>query len=110
MSGVPQGSQLTLILFNFVVNYIGKVIDCNLFMFADNLKNFVEEHSLQRYLNNIGDWCMSNGLHLNTAKCHVIPFKRETRILTFGYCLNHITLPNFQCVAVGIDQLSVIII
>ena len=63
----------------------------NFLLFADDLKLFARVGSpedcdlLQLDLNRLANWCVLNGMELNTAKCHLMTFSRSRNPLTFQY-------------------------
>ena len=91
-SGVPQGFHVGPLLFNMFINDIHSCFKCsNFLLFADNLKLFARVGSpencnlLQLDLNRLANWCVLNGMELNTAKCHLMTFSRSRNPLTFQY-------------------------
>lgn len=98
-SGVPQGSHLGPILFLVFVNdIIHSIKNSKCSMFADDLKLYKEIESstdialLQKDLDAIHEWCHSNMMTLNAAKCYHITFTRKKLIQPSAYHLNGITL------------------
>jgi len=86
-SGVPQGGHLSPILFSLYVNEIKGVIkNCELFMFADDLKlfrkieNLSDCSALQDDLNNMVAWFNTIGLQFNVNKCHSMSFLSTVRL------------------------------
>lgn len=91
-SGVPQGSLLGPILFNFFINDIPECFKFSeVFMYADDLKfvKIVESdrdaRNLQSDLNRLILWCKSNGMLLNAKKCYHVKFTRKTQALSHAY-------------------------
>lgn len=76
-SGVPQGSNLALLLFNIYINDI-KDNNSNILLFGDDVKLFriiktgLDTKLLQNDLDNVSDWCDKNKLYINVSKCKVI--------------------------------------
>jgi len=98
-SGVPQGSHLGPLLFNIFINDISKVLNYSkLLLYADDLKIFrqvrtaVDAHRLQQDLDNLNSWSITNKLHFNISKCHIVHFSRSSSVLTFTYSLNGVAL------------------
>ena len=89
---VLQGSHVGPLLFNLFINDIHSCFKCsNFLLFADDLKLFARVGSpedcdlLQLDLNRLANWCVLNGMELNTAKCHLMTFSRSRNPLTFQY-------------------------
>ena len=85
ISGVPQGSHLRHLLFALFVNDLVEVFnDCEVLMYADDLKFFrpvtssAEAAVMESNLERVHEWCQRNMMDLNIAKCEVIIFSRRT--------------------------------
>lgn len=82
LSGVTQGSNLGLLLFNGYNNDINSVFTAKCLMSADGLKistrvlSTSDEKNLRRSLTNIELWCVKNATELNVEKCRVMTFSR----------------------------------
>ncbi|GAB0175872.1 cAMP-dependent protein kinase inhibitor alpha [Grus japonensis] len=78
MSGVPQGSVLALVLFNFFLSDMGSGIECTLSKFANSTKlcgvvNMLEgRDAIQRDLDRLERWACVNCMKFNKAKCKVL--------------------------------------
>jgi hypothetical protein len=74
-SGVPQGSVLGPLLFLLYVDDIHTHLDCNIVMFADDLKIWLpikscdDERRLQYNLDSLQRWSETWLLKFNTSKC-----------------------------------------
>ena len=77
-SGVPQGTVLGPVPFDFLVNDMDVGIECTLSEFADDtrLSGAVEamegRDAIQRDLIRLERWARVNLMSLNTAKCKVL--------------------------------------
>ena len=90
-SGVPQGSILGSLLFIIFINDLPESILSQCLMFADDLTIFRNINSirdciaLQRDLDQLHIWCVTNGLTLNVRKCSVVSFTRSASPIIFDY-------------------------
>ncbi|XP_022175933.1 uncharacterized protein LOC111038911 [Myzus persicae] len=94
-SGVPQGGHLSPILFSLYVNGIKEIVkNCELLMFADDLKlfrkidNLSDCSTLQNDLNNLVSWFNNIGLQFNVNKCHSMSFLRHRSPINYAYSIN----------------------
>lgn len=96
-SGVPQGSHLGPVLFNFFINDISGCFHYSkIFMYADDLKavkvvtSDEDTKLLQSDINRLVQWCSDNNMCLNTKKCFHMKFTRKTHsnIIPSEYFIN----------------------
>ena len=83
-SGVPQGSHLGPVLFNFFINDIPNIFQFSAtFMYADDLKlvkiikSKDDASDLQSDLQRLVQWCQINKMHLNSSKCYHVKYTRK---------------------------------
>lgn len=92
ISGVPQGSNLGPLLFLLYVNdAVHTIRYAKCLLYADDLKIFHKVKSIddccniQNDLTSFSDWCIVNGLSLNTSKCKVVHFTRNFNKIEYNY-------------------------
>lgn len=92
-SSVPQGCILSPALFSLFINDLPSLLKCNNLLFADDLKLFQKIVTLQdciklqKDLDTLDQWCVTNGLQLNVGKCTTISFsyRTERRFQLYNY-------------------------
>lgn len=89
-SGVSQGSILGPLLFGIMVNDLESALKhTRCLLYADDLKLVcgIQENrdalSMQRDIDSLFQWSITNKLHFNTAKCSVMSFSR-------AHCPKHV--------------------
>lgn len=90
-SGVPQGSNLGPLLFLAYINDLVKFLNCEVLIYADDVKifntidNTVDCINLQRDIDVLNTWCLNNNLGLNISKCCIMTYSRKQTNITFNY-------------------------
>ena len=109
-SGVPQGSHLGPLLFLIFINDLPQVIkNCNILMFADDVKLFLTHKSSHRLLqedfDNLISWCELNGMELNVNKCKQMTYSRLTvNLFNYKICDNPLEIvTSFEDLGVLLD-------
>lgn len=99
-SGVTQGSNLGPLLFVIFFNDVISQFNCNVFVYADDLKlansiNCINDClALQNDLDKFVSWCHANKLKLNIDKCSSMTYTRKTKqIIKYSYTLDNVVIP-----------------
>lgn len=94
-SGVVQGSVLGPLLYIIFINDLIQCFqNCEILMFADDLKIFkiVQSYNdcvdIQRDLDSFNSYCLENGLFLALDKCKVISFTKKRNRVMYDYRIN----------------------
>ena len=108
-SGVPQGSVLGPLLFLAYINDIGRNIDSNIRLFADDCiiyRKIVTEAdmtNLQRDLDRLGEWAVENSMKINPIKSKSISFTKARSNTGLNYYLLDTPIPEASsCKYLGI--------
>ena len=92
-SGVPQGSVLGPILFNFFTSDLPSHVKSSLPQYADDtvlyrtIRCEGDSYILQNDLNAISRWCSDNQMKLNSTKCKVMHVTRSKKLILTTYYL-----------------------
>lgn len=112
-SGVPQGGNLSLLLFNMFVNYIfNHVSRDQILLYANDITIFhkikaLEGCSLQDKLNKFFNWVARLWLSLNLIKLHVIIFSRSRTPIHNNYHISGTLLQRvYSIIDLGIHYSS----
>nr|VZI16525.1 unnamed protein product [Spirometra erinaceieuropaei] len=102
-SSAPQGSVLGPILFLIYVDDAARDLDCEVAMFADDMKIWsvirgpADEDRLQMNLNRLEEWSNRWLLRFNVAKCSILRLGHTARSAsTRGYFLGGAALQEFE--------------
>nr|VZH99819.1 unnamed protein product [Spirometra erinaceieuropaei] len=102
-SGVPQGSVLGPILFLIYVDDAARDLDCEVAMFADDMKIWsvirgpADEDRLQMNMNRLEEWSNRWLLRFNVAKCSILRLGNTARSAgTRGYFLGGAALQEVE--------------
>ncbi|XP_046661493.1 uncharacterized protein LOC124354809 [Homalodisca vitripennis] len=93
-SVIPQGFHIRPVLFSIFMNYIKHVIKAPFLLFADDIKLLIEVASLLDYqslqgaLDDVFDWCLTNGMAVNPSKTKLMKFNRKLNSVVADYFLD----------------------
>lgn len=99
-SGVPQGSRLGPLLFNFFISDLSKSCETEgviIKKFADDIKSYLvfselyETNSLAEFIKKLMFWCKNNKMTLSETKCEVLHLGKGNP--ERPYSLNRTILP-----------------
>ena len=100
--GVPQGGNLSPLLFNCFIDDICQTwsdcAGCKGLLFADDLKIYMsiktldDCSSLQQVLNKINTWCLANRININFTKSVYMQSTRKRSLIEYIYTLNNLPL------------------
>jgi hypothetical protein len=91
-------------MFTIFMADLPKAVKSCLVQFADDstlyrqIKDDSDLLTLQIDLNNIGIWCLNNGMALNIAKCTVMDVTLSYAALHYDYVINNLSLPYVKSV------------
>jgi len=86
LSGVPQGSILSPLLFNIFINDLSFESDCYLFKYADDTTVILPHfypcstkavNQINTKITMMKSWCDKNGLKLNASKTQIMSIKKS---------------------------------
>ena len=104
-SGIPQGSNLSTLLFLIYINDIKiSIIYSNFLLFIDDLKLFTELTNsnslslLQRDLSRIVQWSHKNDLDFNLSKCMAMLFAKSNPVTDYQIEISNIFIQNVNIV------------
>lgn len=104
-SGVPQGSNISPLLFILFVNDLPEcIMHSECLLFADDFKiykNVASESDcidLQSDLTNVMTWFTNNKMFLNIEKCSFVSFTRKSTRINFEYPIHSETLTESRAI------------
>jgi hypothetical protein len=101
-SGVPQGSVLGPLLFLLYVDDIRMHVDCDMVMFADDLKLWIpintvaDEQRMQTNLDALQEWTDKWLLNFNTTKCVTLHLSSSAVTSNHQYSIGDHLLENIE--------------
>ena len=114
LSGVPQGSQISPLLFILYINDLTNHVDsCEISVYAEDSKLFREIlpvtdcQLVQKDLDRVCLWCETWHLKLNADKCCIMTFTNKNKYLSFDYAILSQSLPRVTAVKdLGVTLIS----
>ena len=104
-SRVPQGSQISSLLFILYINDLTNHVDsCEISLYADDSKLFREILSVtdcqlvQKDLDSVSLWCETWHLKLNAENFCIMTFTNKKKYLSFDYAILSQSLPRVTVV------------
>ena len=104
LTGVPQESYLSPLLYNLYTSDIPKYIVSELSLYADDICIYDQTKkpkyayvSMQHHFNGIGRWANRSRIKINCEKCCVIPFSWKNKINVY---LDYV----LECSYLGVHQ------
>ena len=89
-SGVPQGTEISPLLFLYHIDNLACAVSSQVRLFADDclpyqeINTYTDHHILQEDLKRLETWADTWGMRFNARKCHILSIKPKS---SFFYCL-----------------------
>ena len=104
LSGTPEGSLLSPLLFALFVNDLPSKINTNCLLYADDMKLFHkittpdDASRLQNDLNTLSQWSAEWKLQLNPEKCKSFTMSLKRNQISTAYKINNVTLERVEAI------------